>query len=109
MRYSLELGQVGEGSGSGLGVSRWVRHGNWLDVPDLTTVLRDGSIRRELARHRDTFNGHLGPFSVIFIGSVNNRLCFNIRVEIEAGDIVVTAVLKTIEDWVDNVGVTEEA
>lgn len=36
-----------------------------LDAPDLTRVLGDGAVRRELARRRDVLDHHLGPFRLV--------------------------------------------
>lgn len=82
---------------------------NGLNIPDLIAVLRDGSIGGELAREGDTLDGHLGPFSIVSVGCINNVLGVDVSIEIEAGNIVVATISKSVEDWVDNLSVTEEA
>lgn len=82
---------------------------NGLDIPNLVAVLRDGSIGGELAREGNTLDGHLGPFSIVSVGCINNILGVDVRIEIEAGNVVVATIRKSVEDWVDNLSVTEEA
>jgi len=92
-----------------VGVGGWVRNGDGFGVPDLRAVLCNSSIRRELAGLGNTDDGHFGPLSVVAIGLVNAILGIDVTIEIEAGDIVITAILQMVEDWMHDVSVTEEA
>ena len=82
---------------------------NWLDIPNVTAVLRDSSVGRELSRVGYTFNGHLSPLSIVSIGCISTLLGINVGVEIEASDVVVTSVSQSIKLWVNNASVTEES
>jgi hypothetical protein len=71
--------------------------------------LRDGSIRGEEARHGNTLDGHLCPFSVVFVGLVNFFIGLNVWIEIEAGDVVISAFSQVVQNVVAHLGITEEA
>jgi len=86
-----------------------VRNGDGLGVPDLRAVLGNGSIRRELTRLGNTNDGHFSPLSVVTVSLVNTLLGFDVAVEIEAGDIVITTVLQMVQNWVHDLSITEEA
>lgn len=38
-----------------------------LHAPDFAGVLRDGAVRRELARRRDVLDHHLRPFCLVLV------------------------------------------
>lgn len=82
---------------------------NWCDIPDLTAVLGNCSIRRELTRLGDTDNSHFGPLVIVSVCFVTLFLGINVRVEIEACDVVVTAISQVFKDWMDDLSVTEES
>jgi len=85
-----------------------MRNWHWFGVPNLGAVLGDRSIGGELAGLGHTEDGHLGPLSVVAVGLVDDLLSSDVAVEVEAGDVVVTTILQVIEDWVDDVGISEE-
>lgn len=101
--------KVGKTSGSLVGVGGWVRNWNGLSIPDLRAVLSNGPVRGELTRLGNTDDCHFSPLSIVPVSLINAILGINVAVEIEAGDVVVTAILQMVEDWVNNTGVTEEA
>ena len=71
-----------------------------MNIPDLAAVLGDGSITAEFARVGDTNDSHLSPFFVVSVCVISFVLSIDVRVEIEACDVVVTAVAKGIDDRV---------
>lgn len=101
--------QVGRTSRSALSGCSGRRHGDRLSVPDLTAVLRDGTVRAELARLGDTDDGHLVPLALVLVNGIDALLSVNVRVEVEAGDVVITTVGQVVKDGMNNLSVTEEA
>lgn len=51
----------------------------------------------------------MGPFLIVSVGCINNILGFDVSVEIEAGNVVIATIGKSVKDWVDNLSITEEA
>lgn len=86
-----------------------MRDWNGLDVPDLGAVLGDGSVAAELSGLGDALNGHRGPLLLVSVGVVGLCLGIKVRVKIEAGDVVVSAVAKRVNDVVHDLDVAEEA
>ena len=112
LKFLISLGvfhKVGRASSSGLSIGGRRRYGNRDRVPDLTAVLRNGTVRTELARLGDTDDGHLVPLALISVGGIDAILSINVRVEVEAGDVVIATVSQLVKDGVNNISVTEEA
>ena len=79
-----------------------MRHWNRFDVPDLAAVLRDRSVAAELARVSDSGDSHLSPLLVVPISVVGFVLRVDVRIKIEASDVIITAIAKGVDDRVHN-------
>ena len=90
-------------------VYSWHWSRDWLNVPNFVAVLSNGAIAAKLSRLGKTSDGHFCPFIVVTIGVIYFDLGLDIRVEIKAGDILISTITQLINDWMNNFDITEEA
>ena len=86
-----------------------MRNWNWLDIPDLRAILRNGSVTTKLAWFGNTDDCHLTPLFIISVCVVCLVLSLYVRVEIEAGDIMISSITKRVNDWMNHGNITEES
>jgi len=69
-----------------------VRDRDGWNFPNLLTVLLDRTIRTELATPGNTMYGHLVPFGLVTISSVNSLLSCHVVIKIVTDQVLVVAI-----------------